>query len=56
MNTEHETNRSETVLNKTPEASLYDETLEHVAGGLNPQPLPPGITEDKASPKFSLRV
>jgi hypothetical protein len=55
MNTEHQTKRSETVLpNKTTELSLCDEALDHVVGGLNPQPLPPGIIEaDKASPKFS---
>jgi hypothetical protein len=57
MNTEHETSRSETVvLSKTTETSLCDETLDHVVGGLNPQPLPPGITADKASPKFSWGV
>jgi hypothetical protein len=55
MNIKRETKRSETVLlNKAPELSLSDEALDHVVGGLNPQPLPPGIVEaDKASPKFS---
>ena len=54
MNTERETKRSETaLLNKTTEPSLADEALDHVVGGLNPQPLPPGIVEaDKASPTF----
>jgi hypothetical protein len=54
VNTERETNRRETVLlDKTTEVSLSDEALNHVVGGLNPQPLPPGYTADKASPKFS---
>ena len=54
MNTNRETNRSETVLcNET----ISDETLDHVVGGLNPQPLPPGeVKLDKASPKFSWGV
>ena len=56
MNTNRETNRSETVLcNET----ISDETLDHVVGGLNPQPLPPrdpNPGEDKASPKFSWGV
>ena len=57
MNTERETNRSETVLfNKTTEASLPDQALDQVVGGLNPQPLPPGFKADKASPKFSWGV
>jgi hypothetical protein len=58
MNTERETKRSETVLlTKTAELSLCDQVLDHVVGGLNPQPLPPGIVEaDKASPKFSWGV
>jgi hypothetical protein len=54
MNTEHETKRSETALpNRTTELFLSDEALDHVAGGLNPQPLPPGFRIDKASLKFS---
>jgi hypothetical protein len=57
MNTKRETNRSETVLfNKTTAVSLSDEALEHVVGGLNPQPLPPGFQADRASPKFSWGV
>ena len=57
MNTEHKTNRSETaLLNKTTEVSLCDEALDHVVGGLNPQPLPPGYTVHKASPTFSWGV
>ena len=35
MNTSRETNRSESVV-------LSDAALDHVVGGLNPQPLPPG--------------
>ena len=57
MNTEHETNRSETVpLHNTTELSLSDQTLDHVVGGLNPQPLPPGLKVDVVSPKFSWGV
>ena len=54
MNIEHETNRNETVpLHKTNEFSLSDQTLDHVVGGLNPQPLPPGLKVDVAIPKFA---
>ncbi|MDR3722508.1 MAG: hypothetical protein P4L00_12975 [Candidatus Acidoferrales bacterium] len=60
MNTRRNTNRSETVLlGRTTEASLSDQALDHVIGGLNPQPLPPchpDPGEDKASPKFSWGV
>jgi hypothetical protein len=42
MDTNRIPNRSETVLlNEAIEVSLSDETLDHVVGGLNPQPLPP---------------
>jgi hypothetical protein len=54
MNTNRETNRSETVLR---DETISHETLDHVVGGLNPQPLPPGeVKLDKASPKFSWGV
>jgi hypothetical protein len=42
MDTNRITNRSETVrLHEAIEVSVSDETLDHVVGGLNPQPLPP---------------
>ncbi|HEY4861575.1 MAG TPA: hypothetical protein VII14_16765 [Xanthobacteraceae bacterium] len=42
MDTNRITNRSETVrLNEVVEVFLSDEALDHVVGGLNPQPLPP---------------
>lgn len=42
MNTERKTDRSETTLpSQTPEAALSDKALDHVVGGINPQPLPP---------------
>jgi len=56
MNANRVAKRSETVLcNET----ISDETLDHVVGGLNPQPLPPrdpNPGEDKASPMFSFGV
>jgi hypothetical protein len=41
MNTNRETNRSETV-SLGQSIVLSDAALDHVVGGLNPQPLPPG--------------
>ena len=42
MNTERKTNQSETVLpSQTTKASVSDKALDHVVGGINPQPLPP---------------
>jgi hypothetical protein len=46
MNT---TNNTKTAFDKTIEA-LSDETLGHVAGGINPQPLPPN--DSKQGPEF----
>jgi hypothetical protein len=40
MNTNGFTNKTETALDKTTEA-LSDDALDQVAGGINPQPLPP---------------
>jgi hypothetical protein len=40
MNTNSFTNKTETAFDEAIEA-LSDETLDQVAGGINPQPLPP---------------
>jgi hypothetical protein len=40
MNTNGFTNKTETAFDETIEA-LSDEALDQVAGGINPQPLPP---------------
>jgi len=40
MNTIGFTNKTETPFGETIE-TLSDEALDHVAGGINPQPLPP---------------
>jgi hypothetical protein len=40
MNSNGFTNNTETAFDETIEA-LSDETLDQVAGGINPQPLPP---------------
>jgi hypothetical protein len=44
MNTIGFTKKTETAFNETIEA-LSDETLDQVAGGINPQPLPPRAPE-----------
>jgi hypothetical protein len=42
MDTNRISNRSDTVhFHEAIEVSLSDEALDHVVGGLNPQPLPP---------------
>ncbi len=40
MNTDGFTNKTETAFDETIE-TLSDEALDQVAGGINPQPLPP---------------
>jgi hypothetical protein len=40
MSTNGFTNKTETAFDKTAEA-LSDDALDQVAGGINPQPLPP---------------
>ena len=41
------TNLNKTIRRNEDISSLSDETLEHVAGGLNPQPLPPRDAETR---------
>ena len=47
------TNLNETIRRNEGISALSDETLDHVAGGVNPQPLPPRDPEPR---EFALRA